>query len=202
MYSIFLAVFASAGFITLQIFKSQASYILILKFYTIFEYAVIAYFLMSVLKNKLIISILKYSIIAFTLISAYFYFVADQHKLNKYPSVIEFLLFIVFIIYFFYEKMKTVIIYPLYQSTTFWICVAFFLYFTGNFFFFLFSNPASTPEFKKQMILIYSFVTITKNFILSLSLLANEPIEINDDELQIPTDINLDEFTVTNTKKL
>jgi hypothetical protein len=98
--------------------------------------------------------------------------------------------------------MKTVIIYPLYQSQTFWICVGFFIYYTGNFFFFLFSNTTSDKSFINQLNIIYSFVTITKNIILSLSLLVNEPIEINDDELHIPTDINLDEFTLTNSKKL
>ncbi len=98
--------------------------------------------------------------------------------------------------------MKTVIIYPLYQSITFWICVGFFLYFTGNFFFFLFSNTSTDKSFVKQLNIIYSFVTITKNIILSLSLFVNEPNEVEDDELQIPTNINLDEFTLTNPKKL
>lgn len=51
------------------------------------------------------------------------------------------------------------------------------------------------------MLTIYSFVTITKNIILSLALFASEPIETNDEGLQIPTDINLDGFTLTNTKK-
>ena len=97
--------------------------------------------------------------------------------------------------------MKTVIIYPLYQSQTFWICVGFFLYFTGNFFFFLFSNTTTDKAFITQLNIIYSFVTITKNLILSLSLLVDEPIETNDEGLQIPTDINLDGFTLTNTKK-
>lgn len=52
-----------------------------------------------------------------------------------------------------------------------------------------------------QLQLIYSLVTITKNIILSLALFANEPTE-NVEELRIPDDLNLDEFTPTNPKTL
>lgn len=51
------------------------------------------------------------------------------------------------------------------------------------------------------MRIIYSFVTISKNVLLSLALFANEPNEENNNELQIPTDLNLDEFSLTNLKK-
>ena len=180
--------------------KMQPLYVVILKFYAIFEYAIVAYFLMSILQNNLVKSIIKYSVPVFIVIALYYYFIVAPNSFNKYPSVIEVLLFIGFIIYFFYEKMKTVIIYPLYQSITFWICVAFFLYFAGNFFFFLFNDPKGTPEFKNQMKIIYSVVTITKDIILSLALFANEPVEDTDDELHVPSGINLDEFTLTNTK--
>ncbi|MEO6538655.1 MAG: hypothetical protein ABIT07_08005 [Ferruginibacter sp.] len=96
--------------------------------------------------------------------------------------------------------MQTVVMYPLYQSITFWICVAFFIYFTGNFFFFLFSNTTKDPNFIKQLLIIYGIVTITKNILLCCALLASEPVEENDEVLNIPTDINLDDFTLTNAK--
>jgi hypothetical protein len=96
--------------------------------------------------------------------------------------------------------MKTVVMYPLYQSAIFWICVGFFLYFTGTFFFFLFINSSKDPDFKRQMNMIYGIVTITKNILLCLSLFATENIEQSDDELHIPTEIDLDEFSLTNFK--
>jgi hypothetical protein len=97
--------------------------------------------------------------------------------------------------------MKTVILYPLSQSITFWICVAFFLYFTGTFFFFIFLNYTGDQHFNALLSTIYSFVTITKNIILSLAFLANEPIEQVEEQLHIPTDINLDDFTLYNQPK-
>ena len=51
------------------------------------------------------------------------------------------------------------------------------------------------------MKIIYGIVTITKNIILCLALLfAKEPTEQNNEILNIPTEINLDDFTITNAK--
>jgi len=96
--------------------------------------------------------------------------------------------------------MKIVVMYPLYQSIIFWICVGFFLYFTGTFFFFLFIKSSDDKEFKILMNSIYGIVTITKNILLCLSLFATENIEKADDELHIPNDLDLDEFSLTNLK--
>ena len=44
-------------------------------------------------------------------------------------------------------------------------------------------------------------VTSTKNIILSLAIMfASEPNEQNEHELNIPTNLNLDDFTLTNSK--
>ncbi|MFZ4770001.1 MAG: hypothetical protein ACOYLO_07445 [Ferruginibacter sp.] len=96
--------------------------------------------------------------------------------------------------------MKTVVMYPLYQSITFWICVGFFLYFTGTFFFILFIKSSNDTEFKILMNSIYGIVTITKNVLLCLSLFANENIEESSDELHLPSEIDLDEFSLINLK--
>ncbi|MEX0635297.1 MAG: hypothetical protein WD135_00910 [Ferruginibacter sp.] len=91
--------------------------------------------------------------------------------------------------------------YPLYQTISFWICVAFFLYFSGTFFFFLLSQSSLDPQFKNQMKLIYGLVVLSKNIILSLSLFANEPDEnAPEEKLNLPNNINLDENFLTNYK--
>lgn len=95
--------------------------------------------------------------------------------------------------------MKTVVLYPIYQSISFWICVGLFFYFTGNFFFLVFVNSSADKNFVQQMKLIYSVVTISKNILLSVAFLAKEPVE-NSEELQIPVDLKFDDFTLTNLK--
>jgi hypothetical protein len=48
---------------------------------------------------------------------------------------------------------------------------------------------------------IYAFVTIVKNILLCVSLLASESTEQDEnDELHIPSEIDLDEFSLTNFK--
>jgi hypothetical protein len=96
--------------------------------------------------------------------------------------------------------MKTVVLYPLYQSASFWICVGFFLYFTGNFFFLIFIKSSTDKKFINQMNIIYGLVTLTKNVLLCVSLFVNEHPEEEEDILQIPSDINLDEFSLTTQK--
>ncbi|CAN5741726.1 hypothetical protein BH11BAC4_BH11BAC4_15940 [soil metagenome] len=113
---------------------------------------------------------------------------------NNYPSLIEFLIFIIFIIYFFYEKMNTVVEYPLYQSISFWICMGLFIYFTGNFFFFLFINSSKDKQFLNQMRVIYGVVTICKNIMLCVAFFAEERIDQEENAFQIPNEIDLDSF--------
>lgn len=94
--------------------------------------------------------------------------------------------------------MKTVSAVPLYQTMSFWIFVAFFLYFTGNFFFFLILGTSPSKEIQQFMILVYSGVTILKNILLSLSFKFFEPIENNKQSLTIPTELNLDDLSILN----
>ena len=50
------------------------------------------------------------------------------------------------------------------------------------------------------MNIIYGMVTVVKNILLCLSLFANENVEQSDEELHIPSDLNLDEFSLTTQK--
>ena len=98
--------------------------------------------------------------------------------------------------------MNTVVMYPLSQSISFWICVGLFLYFSGSFFFFLFIKSATDAEFIVLMNSIYAFVVVIKNILLSFSLFASENPDTNDDTLNLPNDLDLDELSLTNPKNL
>ena len=170
------------------------------KWFTICEFCLFAYFLILILKNKVVINLIKWSIPIFIILAVSYYFIIYPGNFSIVPSITEFLFFISAIVYFFYEKMKTVIMYPLYQSIIFWICVAFFLYFTGNFFYILFSNTSTDRGFNNQLTFVYGVVTIAKDLLLCFALFANEPKEQNGDILNIPTEMDLDNFTPTNPK--
>ena len=197
IYTIVLASFAIIGTISLYLVKSKDLYLLTVKLYTLAEYILFAILLNNFYINKIAKKIVLFSIIPFTIFCLINYYITKSSYSN-YPLLIEFLSFIVFIIYFFYEKMKTVVSYPLYQSISFWICVGLFLYFTGNFFFLLFSSSSTDKNFTHQMKVIYSLVTITKNILLSFSFFATEFIESNEDSLNLPSELDLDSFYPNN----
>lgn len=66
---------------------------------------------------------------------------------------------------------------PLYELPSFWISVGFLVYFSGNFFLFLFSKiTLPSPVFRQQYIFIYAFMTIIKNIMLCTAIIVNKNI--------------------------
>ena len=101
IYTIVLAGFVVLGTIALYLFKSKPTYVFIVKLYYISEYSLFAFFLFYLIKNSIVKKIVIYSILPFTIISIITYFISPKSDFSNYPSLIEFLAFIVFIIYFF-----------------------------------------------------------------------------------------------------
>jgi hypothetical protein len=200
IYAAFLALFSVASVVAIKILKDRSIYLTLIRLFTICEYIIIATIISRLIKNSFLKKVIFYSFTPFVIYAISDYIISHKIQYNNYINLVSSLSLIVIIIYFFYEKMQTVIMYPLYQSSSFWICVGFFLYFTGTFFFFLFIKSSQDKEFIKLMNIIYGFVTVTKNILLCVSLFANEHIEEREDELQIPTDLNLDEFSLTTQK--
>ena len=70
------------------------------------------------------------------------------------------------------------VIEPIYQRAIFWICVAFIINSSGNFFLFLYSQNSYNDEiFKKQYTIIYVIVTVIKNLLLCISIFIKEKHE-------------------------
>ena len=201
IYTCLLFLFSIVSFFIISYPGTSLIYYLLLRLFSILEFSVIALFFYHVLKLPVAKKIILYLILLFFLFATLDYFFTEKSQFNNHSNLVSSLVLIVFIIYYFYEKMKIVVMYPLYQSIVFWICVAFFLLFTGTFFFFLLVSYSKDDEFKGQLSYIYSFVTITKNILLCLSLFATENKEQPSDELHIPNHMDLDEFSLTNLKK-
>jgi amino acid transporter len=128
----------------------------------------------------------------------YDYFKNGNLNFGNLPTIIEFLIFIIAIIFYFFEKMQFNVEKPIYLNIVFWISVGLFVYFTGNFFYILLvenSNNASN-EVKNQLKVVYSFVTILKNLLLSIALLhGSETKSEQNNQYIFPEDLHLDDFT-------
>lgn len=200
IYAIILCFFSVASLIAIKILKDRVIYFLLFRLFSLIEYSIIVIFIYHILHTGAIRKIILLSIVPFILFAVSDYIVSDKNQFNTHSNIPSALLLILFIIYFFYEKMKTVVLYPLYQTSSFWICVGFFLYFTGTFFFFIFIKSSTDKEFIRQMNFIYGLVTVSKNILLSIAMFVKENAEDIDDSLHIPTDLNLDEFSLTTHK--
>ena len=97
------------------------------------------------------------------------------------PLVIECLYFLLVIVYFFYNKIQNDLNTSIYFQPVFWISVGFLIYFSGNFFLFLFSRSMiNDPEFRIQYTIIYDSVTIIKNIFICTAIIVHAK---NDDQL-------------------
>lgn len=198
VYALVSAIFVAITLITTKVFQNYNLNFFFLRIFNICEFTLISLFLIEVLKNASVRKVARISIVAFAVFALVDYFISDKNQFNNHSNIVSSLILIAFLVYFFYEKMNTVVMYPLYQTISFWICVGLFLYFTGSFFFFIFIKSSVD---KALMNNIYAMVVIIKNIILSLSLLATEPKDDSEDTLHIPTDLDLDELSPLSNPK-
>ena len=197
-----LAFFSLLIYISLKVIGDPKIYFLFLRLFNICEYTLLALFLGNIFNSKLFRKIAFFSVIPFCVFAVVDYAISDKSQFNNHSNIVSSLLLIVLIVYFFYEKMNTVVLYPLYQTITFWICVGLFLYFAGSFFFFLFIKTGGDHEFVMLMSSIYSFVTIIKDLLLGFALFASENSDDKGEALHIPIDLDLDGLSLTNPKNL
>lgn len=127
--------------------------------------------------------------------STYDFYMSKPGEFSFIPLVIECLFFVFVIVYYFYERMQYSISSPIYYSPGFWISVAFLIYFSGNFFLFLFSKSMLTnPSFRQQYIIIYGVVTIIKNIFLCVAIAVNAYLVNHEIKSELPVDIDLGTF--------
>ncbi|MCX6314259.1 MAG: hypothetical protein NTX08_05960 [Sphingobacteriales bacterium] len=96
------------------------------------------------------------------------------------------------LVYFFFEKIKYDIQTPLYESKAFWIAVAFFIFFSGNFFLLLYSKSMINDlKFREQYVIIYNSFNIFKNLIICVALFIKEnggSIQLKQQNINLPQD--------------
>ncbi len=193
IYAILLAFFSISGILVYAIFKSKLMYQIVLSFYVLSECICFCMFFYFLFKNGLAKKLVFYSIFPIAIFWGFNFLFYTKENFNNHTLILEFIFFIIVITYYFYEKMRIVTSYSLYKSISFWLCTGFFLYFTGNFFFLIFSNSTKDSAFLKQIKIIYAIITISKDLILAFAWFATERIETNADIIKIPDGLGLDD---------
>ncbi len=174
-FSIFVLVIL--GFSALYLFNFKPIYFIITRIYNILEYVLLAYFFSYYIENKIIKNLLRTSVIPFFAFCLYDFFNASTPQLPYLPITIEHIALLTFLIYFFFEVMRSTKAEPIYERAIFWIAVAFILDFSGNFFLFLYSKSQVNNNIKNHFTVIYTLITVIKNILLCISVfIRKEPI--------------------------
>ena len=198
VYSIVLAIFIITSFSLYYFSQNKQLYLKLVSLYGVIEFVIISlmFFFYTRLKWVKTIILTVIFLVVFTLLLNHVHFKIAY--ISSFQVIFTSLILIVYILFFFYSKMRIVSEVPLYQTMSFWIFVAFFLYYTGNFFFFLILGTKPSTEIQTILITVYSGVTILKNILLCVSFKFDEPKKINNLNLSIPTELNLDDLSHIN----
>ena len=165
------------------------------RIYLILEFLLICFFYKTIFKSVRIKRILTSLPILFILFCTYNYVKSSKTEFDFAPLVVECLFFTVVILYYFYERIMYNFSTPLFQLPSFWISVAFLIYFSGNFFLFLFSKIIENdPGFADQYTLIYSSITIIKNILLCTALIVNKNLVETKNISSIIPNLNIENF--------
>jgi len=197
LYTFIISILILVGFSLRYIYNERETYFIVVRIYNIFEYAILSWLFFLYIKNKTIKYILLFSSIPFIAYCTFDFLIAPRPTLPFIPLILEYLILLIFIIYFFFEVIQETVIEPIYTKAIFWISVAFIINFSGNFFLFLYSkNSFNNEEFQRQYTIIYSSVTILKNILLCISVTikdkeANEIHSLHDSFIDSSLDSNL-----------
>ena len=195
MYSIALVTFMCLSLFALDYLKSFYFYMSTLRLFLMLEFLLICIFYQSIFKSKKIKIFLIISPVVFILFSIYHFTLSSKTEFDFAPLVTECLFFTVVILYYFYERIMYNFSTPLFQLPSFWISVAFLIYFSGNFFLFLFSKIIENdPGFADQYTLIYSSITIIKNILLCTALIVNKNLVETKNISSIIPNLNIENF--------
>lgn len=156
----------------LKYFDNYAAYTILLRFFNVIELGFLSYFVYLSIKNALVQKIIIVAQPLFLLYCIYDYISSKQPSIGYFPAAVECIIMLSFIIYFFFELMQEVLTVPLYLTIEFWLAVALILYFSGNFFLFVYSRTMiEDKDFKAMYIIVYGTIIIIKNTFISIAII-------------------------------
>lgn len=194
-YTIVATVFVSLSLLAIRYFNSYYFNLLSIRFFQALEFILICIFYRTVFKNPKVKNILIFSAFFFVAFCIYSFKKSPKLEFDFMPLVVECLFFTIVVLYYFYETMHLNFSTPLFQTPTFWFSVAFLIYFSGNFFLFLFSKSMENePGFKNQYLFIVCTITIIKNILFCIAIFVNKNLITYKSNTSIPSNLNLDNF--------
>jgi len=182
----------------LQTIGSRIIFYLLYAF-TIVEYSFICYFIYLVLPKNLIKKIVLIAWFSFLLIAFADYISFNpKREFDSFVIGIESIIILLLCIYYLFSQIKGSNSLLIYSTFNFWVVIAFFIYFSGTFFLYLFTDKmGSSLAFQK----IYFIINISFNILKNILLCVAMTMKINDTvNLQKTIIPNLDDDLFIKTK--
>jgi len=161
MYGIFsFSVFSQVIFLLTK--KEFLSY----RIFTIVEGICLGYYLYLIITNIIAKKILGVLGIIFLVFALFDLKNSNADTFDSIPTVIECLILLTFSIYYLYEQIKDPNNLFLYNTPNFWIVVGIILFFSGNFFLFIYGQSSSKlPDWSKTFQLINGICSLLENIL-------------------------------------
>ncbi len=192
LYTLIFSFFLILSGIFLLFYKDHFHQLIVNRVFLVWEFIFLSWFYYTLLRFKYKKVFFITAATFFLLYSIFDFWVTDSGSFSFIPLVIECFFFLLVIVFYFYEKIQFNIATPIYYSPDFWISVAFLIYFSGNFFLFLFSKSMfDNPGFREQYTVIYGTVTIIKNIFLSTSIIVYSNLRLEENSIR-PLNVDLD----------
>jgi hypothetical protein len=170
-----------------------------MKAYILVEFIIVSNLYISILKNNKSSQFIVLSICSYLIYWIYSFYKSSFTEFEFKPLVVECFFFTILIVYYFYDLMRNNFTIPLYRMPVFWLSVAFLIYFSGNFFLFLYSDVIRTdPNWGNQFTVIYSTIALLKNGLLCTAIIVNKNSMQQEENISIPSNLNLDDFKPLN----
>lgn len=142
------------------------------RIFTIIEGALLSYFLLNVISSSIARLILKICTVLFIVYSIVDLIITSSDSFDSIPTVLECLILISFSVFYFYEQLNKPDSLFLYNTPTFWIVAGIILFFSGNFFVFIYAQSNSkSPEFKHTFDLINAILSFIENILFLIAFL-------------------------------
>lgn len=153
------------------------AYLTLLRVVLILEFSLISIYYALMLKTRISnLLILTANLLFWGLC----FYVFTKIPVQKFPVYLRYLLaieclfFIVVIVYDFFKKMQYCLNEPIYYNSSFWISVAFLIYFSGNVLLFIYLGSLGLdPIFIQYYSIIYSFFSILKDLLFAIAVLVH-----------------------------
>jgi hypothetical protein len=179
----------SAIFLNIAIQSVSHKEFLSYRIYTIVEGLSFMWIFHLILKNVVAKKTLIVLAIIFLGVSIFDLSQSRAESFDSLPAVIECLILIAYSILYFYEELKDTTSLFLYTTSTFWIVVGIFLFFSGSFFIFIYAqNNSHLPGFSTTFQVIMGISALIENilFLIAFIIAKNESKTIKSSQIAKP----------------